>query len=220
MESCHWYSFHVMLLSSHIGGALLRVHITPTRPDLAANPNLCFASRPFLSRARDPGHKQTGKRTRQAADEAEAVGEYLNHGIPALVAAGELHRSDASSQLQAVQNEEEASASASLAAAYGGGGGMWSLWPTTGVEPAVRPPHEKAVVAVHANVALERASGKAPKGSASCPPTDEARSWDKQAVQQAEQARPSTLSVLAEAAGVTQQETVRYDAAADGTLRF
>ena len=54
-ESRHQYWFHVMLLSSHINGALLRIHVAPTRPDLAANPNLCFTSRHSLLKAASPG---------------------------------------------------------------------------------------------------------------------------------------------------------------------
>jgi len=187
------------------------VHLTP------------IPRRPFLSRARDPGHKLAGKRNRQAAEEAEAVGDYLDSRCSDFSDEGE----DASCAYQglpvaqgAYQDEDEAEAEteatdlawrrgASPAAAYGGGGGVWGLWPTTStttyVEPGVRPRREKAMVAVRANVALERASGKTPKGTASCPPTEEARSRGKLAMKQEERARPSTLSVLAEAAGVMQE---------------
>jgi hypothetical protein len=113
----------------------------------------------------------------------------------------------------------------SPADAHGGGAGVWGLWPppTTSeaahVEPGVvRPRREKAVAAVRATTALERGrspgvaagSGSAPKGSASChascPPAEEARSRHKLAMQPEERAHePSTLSVLAEAAGAMQE---------------
>ena len=42
MESRHSYRCHIMLLSSHIGGALMRIHVAPSRADLAAaKPGLC-----------------------------------------------------------------------------------------------------------------------------------------------------------------------------------
>lgn len=84
MESRHSYRCHIMLLSSHIGGALMRIHVAPSRADLAAaKPGLCFTSRPFLSRARDPGPASARAATkRKAATEAalaaDAVGAYLN----------------------------------------------------------------------------------------------------------------------------------------------
>ena len=113
----------------------------------------------------------------------------------------------------------------SPADAHGGGTGVWGLWPppntseATHAEPGVvRPRREKAMAAVRASTALERgrspgvASGSvsAPKGSASChtscPPNEEARSRDKLAMQPEERAHePSTLSVLAEAAGAMQE---------------
>ena len=51
-----------MLLSSHIGGAAIRIRVAPTSPDLAAHPNLSFVTRAFISRARDPYDlKKAGK---------------------------------------------------------------------------------------------------------------------------------------------------------------
>ena len=177
--------------------------------------------RPFLSRARDPGHK----RTRQAAEEQiEAVGDYLDsrrsdhsdEGEDALCAYQGLPIAQGAYQDEGKTEAETEAADlawrrgASPAATYGGGGGVWGLWPTasenTDAEPGVRPRREKAMVAVRANVALKRASGKAPKGRASCPPTEGVRSRGKLVtMEQEERARPSTLSVLAEAAGVMQE---------------
>ena len=172
--------------------------------------------RPFLSRARDPGHK----RNRQAAEEqVEAVGDYLDsqrsdhsdEGEDALCAYQGLPTAQGAYQDEGKTEAETKAADlawrrgASPAATYGGGGGVWGLWPTTS-ETRCGARSQKAMVAMRANVALERASGKAPKGRASCPPTEGDRSRGKLvAMEQEERARPSTLSVLAEAAGVMQE---------------
>ena len=210
-ESRHQYWFHVMLLSSHIGGALLRIHVAPTRPDLAANPNLCFTSRPsllkvaswrslpggllqapqqdisqscafihthtipcrrtFLSRARDPGHRLAGKRTRQAAEEVEAVGDYLDSRCSDFSDEGEdalcAYQGEGKAEAEAEAADRAWRRGASPAAAYGGGRGVWSLWPTTSetthVEPGVRPRREKAMAANGPKIS---AGGRKPRAPA------------------------------------------------------
>lgn len=78
MESRHEFRFQIMLLSSDLGGAInqanIQIRVAPTRPDLAANANLCFTTRAFVSRARepDPPGKAAGKR-KAPADPEEAV---------------------------------------------------------------------------------------------------------------------------------------------------
>ena len=60
MESRHEFRCKILLYSSDlVDNAHIQIRVAPTRPDLAANANLSFTTRSFLSRARMPGE---GKR--------------------------------------------------------------------------------------------------------------------------------------------------------------
>jgi len=66
-ESRHPFRFTIMVLSSELPGEpKLRIRVSPTCPDLAANANLCVETRPFVSRARMPDKNE---RKRKAAAE-------------------------------------------------------------------------------------------------------------------------------------------------------
>ena len=70
-ESRHEFRFTIMVLSSELQGAKLRVRVSPTCPDLAANPNLCRDTRPFASMARMPDENELESRKRKAEAEAD-----------------------------------------------------------------------------------------------------------------------------------------------------
>ena len=61
-ESSHTFKFHVMLLSSDISGALIKIKVSPPNAN-AADP-LCVVTRAFKSRARSNLHEVGSKRPR------------------------------------------------------------------------------------------------------------------------------------------------------------
>ena len=80
-ESRHEFRFTIMVLSSELQGAKLRVRVSPTCPDLAANPNLCQDTRPFASMARMPDENELESRKRKAEAEAEDTTVWRSCGL-------------------------------------------------------------------------------------------------------------------------------------------
>ena len=61
-ESCHTFKFFVLLLSSDISGALMKIKVAP--PNADAGDPLCVITRAFKSRARSNLHEVGSKRPR------------------------------------------------------------------------------------------------------------------------------------------------------------
>ena len=72
-ESRHVFKFTIMVLSSELQDAKLRIRVSPTCPDLAANPNLCQDTRPFASIGRMPNEQELESRKRKAEAAADTT---------------------------------------------------------------------------------------------------------------------------------------------------
>ena len=75
-ESCHTFKFFVLLLSSDISGALMKIKVAP--PNANADHPLCVITRAFKSRARSNLHEVGSKRPRSPD----------NSGLPGFCALG------------------------------------------------------------------------------------------------------------------------------------
>ena len=68
-ESSHTFEFKVMLLSSDIGGALVKIKVAP--PNAADDDPLCVITRAFKSRARSNLHEVGSKRPRSPLNNSD-----------------------------------------------------------------------------------------------------------------------------------------------------
>ena len=83
MESRHEFRCKILLYSSDlVDNAHIRIRVAPTRPDLAANANLSFTTRAFVSRARvpDPPGNAAGKRKAPAGPVFRSLGGDVGSG--------------------------------------------------------------------------------------------------------------------------------------------
>ena len=85
-ESSHTFKFHVMLLSSDISGALIKIKVSPPNAN-AADP-LCVVTRAFKSRARSNLHEVGSKRPRTDNSGYNDLGAGDDDGPPNFTSCG------------------------------------------------------------------------------------------------------------------------------------